>query len=103
MTAKPTGKCSYCKKEMTPIIIEGNFYRRDKCKCSLCKEIVYLCRYPGCHNYVMGGKHYDDEFCFFCTQEISKATGSLIKGCLSKASLTAIGITVTAWLKSKDK
>lgn len=64
--AKPKGKCPFCLKLMVPKVLEENTLRRDKCQCSFCSKIVYICRMPSCNNYAKGGDYYDDELCPDC-------------------------------------
>lgn len=60
---KEKGICPFCKKEITPIVIEVNTIRRDKCKCPECNQSIYVCTVPGCYDYAKGGNLYDDNFC----------------------------------------
>jgi len=68
MSAKHVGRCSFCEEKVKPVTKEKNFLRRDKCQCPECKEIIYTCRIPHCHDYAKGGDIYDDELCRWCLE-----------------------------------
>ena len=97
MSIKPKGKCSFCKQEVTPVVLEENSFRRDKCMCPNCKEIIYLCRYFGCDNYARGGDLYDDELCSHCASDISKSSGSVIKTGVS----VIVGLAIKSYASKK--
>lgn len=61
--SKSKGLCPFCKTEMIPDIVESNFLRRDRCRCTKCSRIIYICRTPFCNDYTKSGELYDDEFC----------------------------------------
>ncbi|ECB3955403.1 hypothetical protein CQL54_23920 [Salmonella enterica subsp. enterica serovar Newport] len=74
MGNKPKGKCPFCAAEMVPETVEKNTFRRDKCKCTSCKEIIYRCRNVlFCNDYAKGGVLYDDELCPSCGESLSKS------------------------------
>jgi len=85
MSSKHSGRCSFCEEKVRPEVIEKNFFRRDKCLCPSCKEIIYTCRSPLCHDYAKGGEYYDDELCRWCIEGGSE----LLKGGASIA-ITAL-------------
>ncbi|OCG24189.1 hypothetical protein A9G45_02640 [Gilliamella sp. HK2] len=76
---KAMGNCPYCGNRVSAIVIEENILRRDKCECPSCHEVIYVCRWPGCHNYTVGGDFYDDELCPKCGKDIFDSTTSLVK------------------------
>jgi hypothetical protein len=99
VTTKQKGKCPFCGNTVQAEIVEENTIRRDKCQCPECKELLFVCRTPGCHDYAKGTETYDHELCPDCTSKVADAassTGSLI----GKAAVTAVGIIVTAAAKS---
>lgn len=71
MSVKHKGQCPFCNEIVQPKVIEENTIRRDKCLCTECSEIIYVCRSPGCQNYAKGGEHYDHELCPSCTSNIA--------------------------------
>ena len=70
MAGKQIGECPFCNEMQVPVLIEANTIRRDKCACSVCKEVIYVCRTPGCHSFAKGGSAYDDELCPACTRGV---------------------------------
>lgn len=68
MSSKTKGICPFCKEEITPVVLEENTVRRDKCQCPECENNIYACRSGGCDNYAKGGKYYDQELCPECTR-----------------------------------
>lgn len=86
---KHQGKCAYCGEMVMPRIIEENDLRRDKCKCPLCGNFMYVCRTPGCNNYARSGSMYDDELCSDCTSSVVSQVG------------TAVSFVVTAVISKK--
>ncbi len=99
MDLKPKGVCPFCKKEINARVIQENKIRRDKCECSDCKSIIYVCRTPGCENYAKGGHLYDDELCPSCMSNIGRSIGALGTTALSIVVSTA----VTRLLEKKMK
>ncbi|NDV13954.1 hypothetical protein [Crenobacter caeni] len=93
MTRKQKGKCPFCLESITPVLIEENTIRRDKCKCPKCDEEIYLCRSPGCHDFAKGTSVYDHELCPSCTDSVSSAAGEV-----GKAALKVGGAVLTAVL-----
>ncbi len=77
---QPLGKCPFCNTDTRAKIIEKNTLRRDKCVCDNddCKEIVYTCRTPGCHDYAKGGEYYDDELCPSCLKQAPGAVVAVV-------------------------
>jgi hypothetical protein len=73
MDTKQQGICPFCLKNVKPLIIEKNLIRRDQCECPECKEKIYLCRTPGCHDFAKGTSVYDHELCPSCTKTASNA------------------------------
>lgn len=74
---KSMGKCPFCEKKMIPKVIEANSFRRDKCQCSECGEIIYVCRKFGCKNYAKGSQYYDEELCPDCSEELASTVGKV--------------------------
>jgi hypothetical protein len=66
MYVKPKGECPACHAIIQAKVIEENYIRRDICECPECKEHILVCRMPGCYDYALGGKWYDDELCPKC-------------------------------------
>jgi hypothetical protein len=77
MAIKAKGICPYCQETVNALVIKESTVRRDKCQCPKCKESMYVCRAPGCDNYVKNGKVYDDELCPSCTKGLVSTVGSL--------------------------
>lgn len=92
MANKHPGICPHCRETVSPLIIEENYVRRDKCECPKCKGVVYACRALGCDHYAKGGAAYDEELCPACTKGISDTA----KPILENAAIVAAGIIVTA-------
>lgn len=90
MATKAKGICPYCQENVNAAVIKEGTIRRDECQCPTCKNSVYVCRAPGCDNYVKNGKLYDDELCPACTKGILSNVSSL--GMV--AVTTAISIAV---------
>lgn len=88
MPTKHPGICPHCRAKVSPVIIEENLIRRDKCECPSCKGVVFACRTPGCDDYSKGGSAYDEELCPGCTKTLADGTGAVLS--------TAAGILVTA-------
>ncbi|MEQ4712047.1 hypothetical protein ABN057_07070 [Providencia alcalifaciens] len=83
MECKNEGKCPFCNESITPLIIEKNVFRRDKCQCPNCNGIIYICRGLFCQDYAKGGEIYDDELCQPCTsklvEQLKKLPGQMVK------------------------
>ncbi len=94
MSAKHKGLCPFCAETVQPKVLEENIVRRDKCQCPDCKNIVYVCRSPGCQNYAKGGEYYDDELCPQCTSGISE---------IGKTTAVMGAITIAAKILAKGK
>ncbi|MDI9768215.1 hypothetical protein QM327_16810 [Pantoea dispersa] len=92
MATKNEGICGHCRKKVSPIVIEENILRRDKCKCPECEQDLYACRSPGCDDYAKGGKNYDEEFCPSCTKSLAENAGTAAKA-IAGIALT-IGTTI---------
>lgn len=94
MANKHPGTCPHCRTTVTPIILEENFVRRDKCQCTnpKCLGIVYACRSPGCDHYAKGGNAWDEELCPACTKGMSESAKPIIE----KAAVVIAGLAVTA-------
>jgi ribosomal protein S27AE len=97
---KASGKCPYCEKSVSAIVIEENTLRRDKCQCPSCYKIIYVCRWPGCYNYTVAGDFYDDELCPRCSEDISRSTTGILKGALKIVVSLAIAKGIN---KDKNK
>ncbi|MDF9754259.1 hypothetical protein ACVWY1_000571 [Pseudomonas sp. TE6288] len=102
MSFKDEGQCPFCKKDMTPTVLEKNTVRRDKCACPHCEKHMYVCRAPGCRNYARGGDLYDDEFCLSCSDDIAKFGKNAVEK-FSSAAVVGGAALVTAWLASLNK
>ncbi len=79
---KHKGVCPFCKEEMIPTIVEKSTFQRDRCQCSNpeCRQIIYVCRFPGCCDYAKGGSSYAHELCPEHTHEASKFTAATVAG-----------------------
>lgn len=98
---KALGKCPFCENKMIPEVIEHNSLRRDKCKCTECGNIIYICRAPSCKNYAKGSKFYDEEFCPDCIASFFSA-GSGIANAGAKAAMSVVaGFVVKQILDKK--
>ena len=95
MATKAKGICPYCHETVNAVVIKEGTVRRDQCQCPLCKESMYICRAPGCDNYVKNGKLYDDELCPCCT----KGLFSTVSGFGVIAITSAISIAVSKKLE----
>lgn len=91
MATKHEGICGHCRQTVSPVVIEENTLRRDKCQCPDCKQDLYVCRSPGCDDYAKGGKGYDEEFCPGCTKSMAEGANDLIRPVA--ATLLAAGAT----------
>lgn len=94
---KPLGICSFCKEKVMPKVIEESTFMRDECQCTneKCKNLIRVCRIPGCDNFARSGANWADEFCQPCTAGGIQITKKLIVG--------AMALAVTAAVKSKIK
>ncbi|WP_175653835.1 hypothetical protein [Pseudomonas sp. Marseille-P9899] len=99
---KDKGKCPFCEKTMTPDISEKNNIRRDKCECTNCRRVIYVCRAPGCRDYARGGSLYDDEFCISCSDKIAEF-GKKSSEQFGAAVVLGGAALVTGWLASLNK
>lgn len=100
MSAKQKGKCPFCENLVAPEIVEENTVRRDRCQCPDCKEEIYLCRSPGCHDFAKGTSVYDHELCPECTEIVSSGLATVGKAVLSLAGTVISGI-ILASVKKK--
>ncbi len=94
MIRKSAGKFPFCEKKTSPIVIESNFFRRDKCKCTACLKIIYKCRNILCRDYAKGGGFYDDELCPSC--------GAGLLSSVKKLPAAVTAITESASNNSKN-
>ena len=102
MLKKQKGKCPFCLKSIEPEIIEENTVRRDKCKCTECEELIYLCRSPGCHDFAKGTSVYDHELCPSCTETATNLAAEFGKAALKVGIAEATAVAVAA-ANNKDK
>jgi len=79
VATKNEGICGHCREKVSPIVIEENILRRDKCQCPKCKQDLYACRSPGCDDYAKGSKGYDEELCPSCTKSLAEKAGTAAK------------------------
>ena len=79
MATKNEGICGHCREKVSPIVIEENVLRRDKCQCPKCKQDLYACRSPGCDDYAKGSKSYDEELCPECTKSMAEGARELMR------------------------
>ncbi|WP_392559776.1 hypothetical protein [Orbus mooreae] len=100
---KIMGVCPYCQEKVSARVIKKHILRRDKCECPLCLKIIYVCRYPGCHNYASGGCVYDDELCPTCAKDIANSSGFIIKNTVKVATAAVAVVVATAFAKDKMK
>lgn len=87
---RESGYCPFCGTFAAPKILEENTVRRDKCQCLTCKNVIYICRTPGCNNYAKGGDVYDQELCPDCTRGLSNNVKSGVMG-LAIGTVTKFG------------
>lgn len=99
MNTKQKGKCPFCSKTVQAQILEENTIRRDKCQCPECKEIIFVCRTLGCHDYSKGTDSYDHELCPDCTSKTADAASSTM-AVVGKAAIVAVGAIAAAAAKS---
>ncbi len=67
------GKCPQCGQSITPTrCLEVNTLRRDVLECPNCWARILECRFPGCRDYALGGKVWDNDFCPDCTKQVSQ-------------------------------
>lgn len=93
---KQKGICPFCNEVVAPVVMEKNRIGRDRCVCPNCKESVYECRTPSCHNYAKGTRTYDHELCVECEKSVKKA------GVIIGSTLLGIAkIVFTAWATDK--
>jgi ribosomal protein S27AE len=68
------GHCPKCGKAINPTrFLERNTLRRDVLECPNCQARILKCRFPGCQDYALGGKVWDNDFCPNCTKEVAQA------------------------------
>jgi hypothetical protein len=96
LARKQIGKCPFCQKQVQALVIEENTVRRDRCECPECREPLYVCRTPGCHDYAKGTATYDHEFCPDCTTKMSGAAAEV-----GSAAIKAGGVILAAWGSAK--
>jgi len=96
MAIKTPGVCGHCREIVSPIVVEENTFRRDKCQCPKCQETLYACRTLGCDDYAKGGKSYDEELCVACTKSLAEGVGTL-----AKTTITVIVTAGAAYAASK--
>lgn len=94
MNAKQRGKCPFCEEVVAAVVTEANTLRRDKCVCPSCKEPIYLCRVPGCHDYAKGTSIYDHELCPSCTEKIADAAAVAGKFALEAGKAIAVAVVL---------
>lgn len=99
MATKNPGICGHCRETVSPIIIEENYVRRDKCRCPKCQQDLYACRTPGCDDYAKGGKAYDEELCPGCTKALSESAGVLAKGAITTLATVATAAAAAKFSK----
>ena len=95
MSTKQKGTCPFCRELINATVVEENTVRRDKCECPSCKETIYTCRSPGCHDYAKGTDVYDHELCPTCTTTVADAAGS-VGSLAGKAALVVVGAVASA-------
>lgn len=103
MTTKQKGVCPFCLKTVSPLIVEVNYVRRDRCQCPECKEIIYLCRTLGCHDFAKGTSVYDHELCPSCTGTASNVASEIGTTALKAGGAILTGLVLTAFTKGKGK
>lgn len=102
MKTKQKGCCPFCGEAVSPIVVEENSFRRDRCKCPKCEATVFLCRSPGCHNYAKGTDTYDHELCPACT-EAAVELGSKIASTLLDVGKTVAVKALSDKVKAPSK
>src|SRR5215831_12960222 len=102
MEKKQKGKCPFCLNAVEPDVIEENTIRRDRCRCPECRETIYLCRSPGCHDYAKGTSVYDHELCPACTETVGSVAAEVGKAALKVGVAVATAIAMAA-VSAKDK
>jgi hypothetical protein len=78
------------------VVTEENVLRRDQCECPECKEKIYLCRSPGCHDFAKGTSVYDHELCPSCTKTVSDAASEVGSAVLKVAGTVATTLILSA-------
>ncbi|HHQ4570149.1 TPA: hypothetical protein ACSP3H_000992 [Aeromonas veronii] len=94
MNAKQKGKCPFCEKNVSAVVLEANTVRRDRCECPSCKESIYLCRIPGCHDYAKGTSVYDHELCPSCTDKINDISATAGKYALEAGKAIVVALVL---------
>ncbi len=85
------GRCPQCGQVITPLHrLEANILRRDVLECPHCRARILECRTPGCHDYALGGRVWDNDFCPACTKQISQA-----------AFVGGLGLVLGTYLESR--
>jgi len=103
MATKAPGICGHCRETVSPNVIEENTFRRDKCQCPKCSEILYSCRTPGCDDYAKGGKSYDEELCVGCTKSLAEGAGTLAKGAITVLATAGAAYAASKFTESSEK
>ena len=58
------GNCPQCNQAVTPTrCLQYNNVRRDVLECPNCKARLLKCLTPGCKDYALGGRFWDNAFC----------------------------------------
>jgi hypothetical protein len=99
---KQAGTCPFCTKLVSALVVEHNTVRRDKCTCPECKQPIYVCRTPGCHDYAKGTETYDHEFCPDCTGKMAALGAEVGKTALKVGGLIAVAAAEAA-IRGKKK
>jgi hypothetical protein len=101
---KQKGLCPFCEQIVAPVVVvEKNNIRRDRCECPSCKEAIYLCRVPGCHDFAKGTSTYDHEFCPACTDSVAEGGKTAVKAAWDVAKFAVPLILASAGAAAKKK
>ena len=66
------GQCPKCGQAITSArCLEANTLRRNVLECPNCQARILKCRMPGCRDYALGGRVWDNEFCPDCTKTVA--------------------------------
>lgn len=102
MVAKQKGKCPFCSSVISAVVDESNTFRRDKCRCPSCNEVIYVCRSPGCHDYAKGTESWDHELCPECTSKLDGAISTVSKYVLDAGKAIAVDFVKSKSTKTRN-